>query len=185
MAEPSKAFGLGLKSLVIDDRGLRGKGGGLGEPARLPLGIQPYFNDQSETAGRDSLRTSWLTSCLPSSEPKRKPKIVDPGDSMLKTQTPNSPYSADSQILHRPHTDINIMCGPSHKHSDSHTPMSPAHMPQLISITMLPAHTSDIHTLLTKWPQADSGASNSASNGKTTPYGTEAPPWKNLPMGDT
>lgn len=75
------------------------------------------------------------------------------------------------------------MCGPSHKRSDSRTPMSPAHMPQLISITMLPAHTSDIHTLLTKWPQADSGASNSASNGKTTPYGTEAPALEKFAYG--
>lgn len=150
----------------------------------MPLGIQPYFNDQSETAGRDSLRTSWLTSCLPSSEPKRKPKIVDPGESMLKTQTPNSPYSAGPQILHRPHMVIDIMCGPSHKHSNSGTRMSPAHMLQLISITMLPAHTSDKHILLTKWPQADSGASNSASDGKLH-HTARRPPWKNLPVGDT
>lgn len=97
---------------------------------------------------------------------------------MLKTQASNSP-----QILHRSHTDIN-MCGPSHKRSDSGTPMFPAYMPQLISITMLPVPTSDKPTLLTKWPQADSGASNSASDGKLH-HTARRPPWKNLPVDDT
>lgn len=43
--------------------------------------------------------------------------------------------------------------------------MSPAHMPQLICITVLPVHTPDTH-ILPEWIQVDLGAFNSISYGK-------------------
>lgn len=97
MAEPSKAFGLGLKSLVIDDRDL-GK-------RVVGMGSQPCCHWESSRALMISQKQQAETLCGPAGSPvayrlRAKDKAEDCGRRGLHVETRNTHYSADPQTLH-------------------------------------------------------------------------------------